>query len=159
LGAAGGVVRGCGGAARAAGPAAGAVIPVSALFTRLADTTGPNAGGGWQTVPELAGLASGAVRLVTAGTEPVLACRVGEDLYAFRDGCARCGRSMADASLSRRLGGASGDAVLRCPGCAAHFAVRGAGACLDDDGLHLAPLPLLTEGGSVLVAVPAPVPS
>jgi Fe-S cluster biogenesis protein NfuA/nitrite reductase/ring-hydroxylating ferredoxin subunit len=140
-----------------ASPTAGAVIPVAALFSRLGDPAGPDGpGGSWQTVPELAGLASGAVSRVVAGGVPVVACRIGADLFAFRDGCARCGQSLTGASLARRLGGGTGDAVLRCPACHARYDVRRAGACLDDD-LHLSPLPLLTDGATVSVAVPAPV--
>jgi Fe-S cluster biogenesis protein NfuA len=146
----------------AAQPKTGAVIPVDALFSRLADaradTRGIQSGGSWQSVPELADLTPGAVRLVQAGI-PLLGCRIGADLFAFRDGCARCGESLAAASLTRRLGGAAGDAVLRCPGCHAHYDVRRAGACLDDDSLHLTPLPLLTDGATVSIAVPAPVAS
>jgi Fe-S cluster biogenesis protein NfuA/nitrite reductase/ring-hydroxylating ferredoxin subunit len=130
-----------------------AVIPVSALFSRLGDTSGSS----WVDVAELTGLAPGAVRGVAAGAVAVVACRIGAELFAFRDECARCGRSLADATLTRRLGGATGDAVLSCPGCHAHYDARRAGACLDDDALHLSPLPLLTEGASVLIAVPAPV--
>ncbi|MEP6815529.1 MAG: hypothetical protein ABI873_08275, partial [Marmoricola sp.] len=76
---------------------------------------------------------------------------------AYVDRCARCESSMQGAALSRRLGAAVGEAVLRCPGCHAHYDVRRAGACLDDDGLHLSPLPLLTEGGLSSIAVAAPV--
>ena len=143
-------------------PARGPVIPVSALFSRIAE-----AGASWVGVPELTGLAPGGVTRVTAGALDVVVCRVGGDLYAFQDGCARCGRSLAGATLARLLGrapgeavqhgGSSGQAVLSCPGCHAHYDVRRAGACLDDDALHLTPLPLLTEDGTVLVAVPTPV--
>ncbi len=64
---------------------------------------------------------------------------------------------MRGAALSRRLGAAVGEAVLRCPACQAHYDVRRAGACLDDDALHLSPLPLLTNDGISSVAVVAPV--
>jgi len=143
-------------------PRTGAVIPVEALFARLGDGASPGAGAGagssWLDLPELAGLAPGTVTAVPVGGDlSLIACRVGADLYAFRDGCGRCGGPLAGAPVGRRLGGAAGDAVLSCPGCRAHYDVRRAGACLDDDALHLAPLPLLAEGGSVLVAVPAPV--
>jgi Fe-S cluster biogenesis protein NfuA len=137
--------------------APGAVIPVSALFTRLA-AADDRPGSSWVPVPELAGLAPGAVRLVSEPPD-VVVCRAGTDLFAFRDACARCGGSLAGSSLTRRLGGASGDAVLRCPACHAHYDVRRAGAGLDGDGLHLSPLPLLAEEDTVLVAVPAPVPT
>jgi hypothetical protein len=59
--------------------------------------------------------------------------------------------------LARRLGGAVGDAVLACPACRAHYDVRKAGACLDVEGLHLDPLPLLADGVTVSVAVPSAV--
>lgn len=86
-----------------------------------------------------------------------MACRIGPDLFAFRDRCARCERPMEGATLARRLGGGSGDGVLRCAACRAHYDVRRAGACLDPeaDGAHLDPLPLLADGASVSVAVPA----
>ncbi|MDT5043444.1 MAG: hypothetical protein QOE51_4429 [Actinoplanes sp.] len=131
-------------------PRAATVIPVTDLFSRI----GEAAPASWQEVPELTGLPSGAVTLVLDG---VLACRAGADLYAFRDGCARCGQSLAGAGLSRQLGGDA--AVLRCPACRAHYDVRHAGACLDDDTLHLSPLPLLADGATVSIAQPAPVAS
>jgi Fe-S cluster biogenesis protein NfuA/nitrite reductase/ring-hydroxylating ferredoxin subunit len=134
---------------------AGTVIPVAALFSRLAGTDGH--GSSWVAVPELTGLAAGAVTRCQAGAMTVLACRIGAGLFAFRDECARCGQSLAGAALTRRLGGAAGDAILRCPGCRARYDVRRAGAGLDDEALHLTPLPLLAEDGSVLIAVPAPV--
>jgi Fe-S cluster biogenesis protein NfuA len=132
--------------------AAAAVIPVGALFSRLAERDGP--GSSWVPVPRL-------TAPVTPLTDPVpmIVCRVGADLFAFRDGCARCGQSLAGATLTRRLGGSGGDAVLSCPGCRAHYDVRRAGTCLDDSALHLYPLPLLTDGATVSVAVPAPVRS
>lgn len=138
--------------------AAGPVIPVAALFSRLAETPA-DAGALWATVPALLALAPGAVTQARVGDVPILACRIGADLYAFRDACARCGQPLAGAVLARRLGGDSGDAVLRCPACHARYDVRRAGVCLDDAGVHLSPLPLLADGATVSVAVPAPVPT
>jgi Fe-S cluster biogenesis protein NfuA len=144
----------------AAQPKAGAMIPVAALFSRLSESAGlADHGSSWLAVPGLAELVPGAVVLTRAGAVPVLACRIGTDLYAFRDGCARCGQSLARSVLGRRLGGAVGDVVLRYAGCLVHYDVRRAGVCVEEDTLHLSPLPLLTEGGSVLVAVPASVPT
>ena len=114
-------------------------------------------------MPQVADLASGQTRTVAVGSTPILVCRLGSELFAYRDRCARCDGSLAGAALSRRLGAAVGEAVLRCPRCGAHFDVRRAGACLDDDaaeqGLRLVPLPLLTDGGVTSVAVPVPVPA
>ena len=137
-------------------PGASPLIPVSSLRTRLEESEADQ-GATWEQVPELAELAAGAVATLEVGSTPVLACRLGDDLYAYVDRCARCEGSMRGAALSRRLGAAVGEAVLRCPACQAHYDVRRAGACLDDDALHLSPLPLLTNDGISSVAVVAPV--
>ncbi len=39
----------------------------------------------------------------------------------------------AGATVTRRLGGGADDAVLTCPACRAHYDVRRAGVCLDDE--------------------------
>ena len=137
------------------------VIPVESLRIRLSDAIAGGADGGasWHPVPELAALAAGDVVQLVAGQTPVLACRVGSDLFAFQDRCARCDQPLGGAVLARRLGAAVGEAVLRCPSCHAHYDVRRAGACLDEEVLHLTPLPLLTKEGVPSVAVPAPVPA
>ena len=138
-------------------PRAAGVIPVAALRSRL-DEPGASHGASWEPLPELADLAPGAVTIVDVGSTSVLVCRLGADLFAYLDHCARCDASLRGAALSRRLGAAVGEAVLRCPGCQTHYDVRRAGACLDDDsGLHLTPVPLLTDGGISSVAVAAPV--
>jgi nitrite reductase/ring-hydroxylating ferredoxin subunit len=130
------------------------VIPVSALRARI-DEPQPAAGpGAWEPVPELANLAAGEVRGCIVAGVPVVAARVGSALYAYRDDCPRCSNGLADAVLERRLGGSSNDAVLRCPGCRAHYDVVRAGAGLDGDDSRLEPLPLLVRDGVVSVAVP-----
>jgi Fe-S cluster biogenesis protein NfuA/nitrite reductase/ring-hydroxylating ferredoxin subunit len=137
-------------------PGASPLIPVSSLRTRLEESEAEQ-GATWEAVPELAELAPCEVTTLEVGSTPVLACRLGDDLYAYVDRCARCEGSMRGAALSRRLGAAVGEAVLRCPSCQAHYDVLRAGACLDDDALHLSPLPLLTNDGISSVAVVAPV--
>jgi len=139
----------------------GPTIPVSSLFSRVEDMAPPQPDGGssWEQVPELVGLQPGGVAQVLVGATPVVACRVGTDLFAFRDQCARCSRSMDGAVVARRLGGSVADAVLQCLACRAHYDVRRAGACLDAEELHLDPLPLLADGVTVSVAVPLPVPA
>jgi Fe-S cluster biogenesis protein NfuA/nitrite reductase/ring-hydroxylating ferredoxin subunit len=136
---------------------AGAVIPMSSLFSRVGRGATDGGGASWELVPELVGLGSGSVVHALAGQTSVVACRVGPDLFAFRDRCARCDGALAGATVARRLGGAADDAVLTCGACRAHYDVRGAGACLDEESLHLEPLPLLVDGASVSIAVPAPV--
>ena len=90
---------------------------------------------------------------LVAGVD-VLTCRIGPDVYAFGDCCPRCTHSMPGASLQRALAAPVGGGLLRCPHCRSHFDVRKAGACLEDKGLHLDPLPLLLRDGVPSVAVP-----
>jgi Fe-S cluster biogenesis protein NfuA/nitrite reductase/ring-hydroxylating ferredoxin subunit len=124
-------------------------VPLQAVRVRPRDE--PPAGS-WAEAPHAAGLADGEVRVVqVAGTE-VLVMRAGTDVYAYHDRCPSCGGRLGGAVLARQLGGRG--ALLRCPGCGAHFDVRRAGAGADVEG-HLEPLPLLERHGTVEVAVPA----
>ncbi|MFI9628993.1 NifU family protein [Streptomyces sp. NPDC052042] len=154
--------------ATAGDPAPGAsaapesLVPVDSLYSRLreagpSDGDADGAGAIWEPVPDLTTLGPGEVRRLSAGGFPLVACRIGSELFAFRDRCARCGQPLEGATLARRLGGGGGDGVLRCSGCRAHYDVRRAGVCLDADadGAHLDPLPLLAEGASASVAVPS----
>ena len=69
-----------------------------------------------------------------------LACRVGEELFAYRDHCPGCGGSLAGSGLSGSL--------LRCT-CGAAFDVVHAGAGAAG---HLDPLPLLVRDGVLSLA-------
>jgi Fe-S cluster biogenesis protein NfuA/nitrite reductase/ring-hydroxylating ferredoxin subunit len=134
------------------------LIPVDSLRSRLdLGSSDASAGASWHTLPEVSGLAPGQAMTTVAGESALFVCQVGQDLFAFRNGCARCAGSLEGAVPVRRLGGSAGDAVLTCPGCGAHYDVRRAGACIDEPELHLDPLPLLVEGTTVSVAVPAAV--
>ncbi len=108
-----------------------------------ADAEGTDAG--WVTLPDI-GPPSSRPLTAPAGDLTVLVCAVRGTLYAYRDGCAACGSSLADGTLNRE--------ELTCPGCSARYNVRLAGRGLDDPALHLDPLPLLTDSRGVRVAVP-----
>ena len=125
------------------------VISVESLMSRL--KVDAPVGAEWHVLPEI----DGDVATTEAGGLQLLVCRIGSDLFAFVDRCARCESSLAGASLARRLGGGLGDALLKCPSCQVHYDVRKAGACVDITELHLKPLPVLADGGIVSVAVPA----
>ncbi|WP_051133085.1 NifU family protein [Nocardia paucivorans] len=130
-------------------------IPADSLFSRVrAEEHRP---GGWVVVPELAELASGEVAGFAVAGFTMLACRVGENVFAYRDRCPVCDHSLAGTALYRRSGFPIGDAVLDCPTCHAHFDVVHAGARVDGDG-HLDPLPVLVRSGEPSVAVPMGVP-
>ena len=133
-------------------PAGPSVIPVTALRSRLDAPVVP--AGEWTPVAGLGDLAAGEVGGFAVESMPVVGVRVGGELYAYRDSCPGCGNSLADGTLARRLGGAAGDAVLRCPACAAHFDVRRAGRGLDGTDVHLDPVPLLVRDGVVTLALP-----
>ena len=86
----------------------------------------------------------------------MLACRLGDRLFAYLDRCGVCGESLAGAALHRRMGSSADDAVLRCPRCRAHFDVVHAGACVDGNGSaerHLEPEPLLERDGVLSMAI------
>ncbi|PRC58912.1 hypothetical protein C6A85_26100, partial [Mycobacterium sp. ITM-2017-0098] len=84
----------------------------------------------------------------------VLACRIGDDVYAYQDRCGCCGESLAGAVLHRRM--ASEDVVLRFPRCHAHFDVVHAGASVDGTAgstAHLDPIPVLVRDGVLSMAL------
>ena len=130
---------------------AAAGIPAESLMARVH----PNDDGApvWDQLPELAELVPGEVGgFVVAGIS-VLACRVGDQFYAYRDHCPTCDGSLAGAALHA---GAGADPVLRCPRCGSHFDIVHAGAGLDPGAFcHLDPMPLLIRDGVLSVAVPA----
>lgn len=134
---------------------AGGFVPLQSVRVRPRDEPA----GRWTAVPGADGLAEGEVRVVDVDGTAVLAMRVGDDRYAYRDGCAACGQPLAGAVLARQLG--SRGVLLRCPSCGAHFDVRRAGAGVVSGAgteigtdVRLDPLPLLVRDGAVEVALP-----
>lgn len=128
------------------------VIPAESLLAKVRANGGSAAT--WHQVPELAELATDEVGGFAVAGVVVLACRVGGQLYAYRDHCPVCDGSLAGAALHRRAG-ARADPVLRCPRCHSHFDVVHAGAGLDNTDRHLDPIPLLVRDGVLSLAVPA----
>lgn len=99
----------------------------------------------WSALPDIGPPTGRPVTVELDGTR-VLVCTIRGELYAYRDACARCGSSLAEASVNGN--------VLTCPSCAARFNARIAGRGLDSPALHLDPLPLLSDSHGVRVAVP-----
>lgn len=130
------------------------LISVDSLMSRV--HTKDSAGAAWHPVPDVGDLGPGEVGGFLVAGVPILACRVGDDLFAYHDRCGRCHDSMAGAALHRPMGAPIGQAVLRCPRCHAHFDAVRAGAGVDDaaeSASHLDPIPLLSRGGVWSVAV------
>jgi Fe-S cluster biogenesis protein NfuA/nitrite reductase/ring-hydroxylating ferredoxin subunit len=134
----------------AAEPADRPVIPAESLLGHLHSHLSTN----WHPVPDITALVPGEVGGFDVAGVTVLACRVGDDLFAYRDHCPDCDGSMAGAALHRRMG--SRDLVLRCPRCHAHFDVVRAGAGLDGADTHLEPMPLLVRDGVLCLAMSVP---
>lgn len=114
------------------------VIPAESLFTRV---HGPAA---WLPVPALDDLAPGEVGGFAVAGTAVLVCRLGDTLYAYRDRCPACARSLAGA----RLDGVE----LCCPGCGAEFDVVAAGAGIGVSQ-RLDPVPVLHRAGVWSMAI------
>ena len=149
--------------------AASGVIPPESLRARLPDPAAPAGAGtgagtdagapAWVPLGELAAGPEAGVRAGTVAGVAVVVCRIGEDLFAYRDGCPGCGAALGAAVLGRVLAAPAGTVALSCPACRRHFDVRRAGRGIDG-AEHLAPLPVLRRPGGWQVAlVPEQVPA
>ena len=98
-------------------------------------------GASWTVVGGLPQLSSGGMLVKEISDEPVLFLKLGDDFYAYRHLCPGCGKSLEQGSLN--------DAELICSGCSHRYDVRRAGRCLDDQLLHLEPIPLLVDAVAV----------
>jgi len=105
----------------------------------------------WVQVDGIEGLGQGQVVPMLVGETAAVVCNVAGSLYAYADRCAVCGSGLTGAELE--------GALLACPGCAQRYNVvragRGSSGSDQVAGVHLDPLPLLTENGGVRIAVPA----
>ncbi|WP_407687431.1 NifU family protein [Mycobacterium sp. HUMS_1102779] len=136
-------------AIRAAAPEVGAievvaaeptgVIPAESLLAQVR-SAGHTA---WHPMPELAQLNPGEVAGFAVEGTALLACRVDDRFFAYRDRCPVCDDTLAGARLHL--------ALLQCPRCRTEYdAVRaGAGA----GGAHLEPVPVLQRDGVPSVAL------
>jgi Fe-S cluster biogenesis protein NfuA/nitrite reductase/ring-hydroxylating ferredoxin subunit len=127
----------------ATSPADSGFIPTESLLARL--HSNGHGQGTWHPVPELAELAPGEVGGFAVANTTVLACRVDDGTFAYRDHCPVCDDTLAGAELR--------GPQLRCPRCRTDFDVVHAGA--GANGAHLDPLPLLTRDGVLSVALRA----
>ena len=82
--------------------------------------------------------------LEVEGTKLIVAMVDGA-MLAYLDACPSC-----DSPLS---GGELSEGVLACPGCERRYFLPRAGRSLDDERLHLGPVPLLGSEGRIRVAL------
>jgi Fe-S cluster biogenesis protein NfuA/nitrite reductase/ring-hydroxylating ferredoxin subunit len=98
----------------------------------------------WTPVSDLLGELS----VEDVGGERILFARLHASTYAYRARCPACAGSLEDATLA--------GAELTCAACGQRYDVRVAGRAVGADGLHLDPVPLLSDGnGGVRVALGA----
>jgi Fe-S cluster biogenesis protein NfuA/nitrite reductase/ring-hydroxylating ferredoxin subunit len=143
-----------------AGQAVGPLISVESLFSHVTPPVEAGSGSAtWVAVPELESLTPGELAGFEVAGLGICACRIGREVFCFRDRCPHCGQTMAGGVVERRPGDPIGSGVLRCASCRSHFDVRRAGAGLDNTEEHLEPLPVLVRGGITSVAVHSAVPS
>jgi Fe-S cluster biogenesis protein NfuA/nitrite reductase/ring-hydroxylating ferredoxin subunit len=90
-------------------------------------------------------LAPGQLQSLDVDGLSVLICSLEDNLYAYRNSCASCG-SLLD-------GGRLEDEHLICTACGKAFNVRLAGRSTEGAALHLQPLPLLQQNGSLRIAM------
>ena len=127
------------------------VIPAESLLAHVhSNGHGPT---NWHPVPELAELAPGEVAGFAIDGTTVLACRVDDKLFAYRDHCPVCDDTLAGSALQDANSDSGSDPVLECPRCHTHFDVVHAGAGLDGSQDHLDPLPVLIRDGVLSVAL------
>jgi len=104
----------------------------------------PSAAPEWTRIESAKELPDASFMCVHAETEPLLICKVNDQLYAYRDNCPAC-------NLPLHLGEMKAGLMICSLGH--RFDVKHAGSCPDDTSLHLDPLPLLTQDGVVKVAM------
>jgi len=111
-------------------------------------TPAPPGTSGWHELNgELDGLAEDQLTRIEVRGTPIVVARVEGSLLAYLDACPSCEESIAGAELD--------EGMLTCPSCDRRYFLPRAGRSLDDEKLHLGPVPLLasdTEGVRVALA-------
>lgn len=103
--------------------------------------------GSWAAVEGLGELRPGELTATTIAGAAVIVCSAAGNLYAYRNTCPACEARWERTGLAGQ--------ILTCPACGQRYDVQLAGQGIELPELHLDPLPLLSEGGQVQIAVPA----
>ena len=107
----------------------------------------PTGASGWRDLNgQVDGLAEDELTKIEVDGTPIVVAKVEGTLLAYLDSCPSCGGSIADAELD--------EGMLTCPACDRRYFLPRAGRSLDDEKLHLGPVPLLaSEADGVRVAL------
>lgn len=99
----------------------------------------------WVPLDRVTALSADRLSRVHAGGTALVALRLGDTVYAYREGCPSCSGSLDGAPVQ--------DEVAACPSCVRHFDVHLAGRAVEG-GPPLEPVPLLADGDDIRVALP-----
>lgn len=107
----------------------------------------PAGASGWRDLNgQVDGLAEDELSRIEVDGTPIVVAKVEGSLLAYLDSCPSCEGSIADAELD--------EGMLTCPTCDRRYFLPRAGRSLDDEKLHLGPVPLLaSEADGVRVAL------
>jgi Fe-S cluster biogenesis protein NfuA/nitrite reductase/ring-hydroxylating ferredoxin subunit len=103
------------------------------------ETPAPAGAAGWRELNgELDGLGEDQLTRIDVDGTSIVVAKVEGSLLAYLDSCPSCECSIAAAELDQGM--------LTCPGCDRRYFLPRAGRSLDDERLHLGPVPLLASG-------------
>lgn len=91
----------------------------------------------WFEVEGTARVAAGHIVSADLSGFKLLVANVDGTMLAYKDTCASCGEPVSAGELS--------EGVLSCPSCERRYFLPRAGRSLDEDRLHLVPIPLLYD--------------
>lgn len=129
-------------------PRSGKVISLESL-RRNGNGSDSELAGAWILVDGLGELPPGTHRDAEVAGWQVVICRFEGDLFAYGNRCPSCDFTWHEGFLEGK--------ILLCAGCGERYDVRKAGRSVRGRALHLDALPLLTENGTVRIAVPGAV--
>lgn len=98
----------------------------------------------WTVLEDFLAPEEGEMRPQEVNEIPVVFFKRDSNFYAYRDRCPGCGSSLHDGQFTSNR--------ITCQ-CGRGFNIQRAGACSDDTGIHLEPIPLLAANGAVKISV------
>ncbi|HEX2054692.1 MAG TPA: NifU family protein [Actinomycetota bacterium] len=116
-------------------PGKGPVLPV--VSGGKAQSAAPKQESAWFEVEGTMRVPVGQVISADLSGFKLLVANVDGTVLAYKDTCAGCGSPISGGELA--------EGILSCPSCARKFFLPRAGRSLDEDRLHLVPIPLLYD--------------
>lgn len=99
---------------------------------------------GWKIIQGVGTLPEGAMKVLEVSGISVVVCRFNHQLYAYRNFCPACERTLSNGTFTERF--------IACQ-LGHRYDVQLAGKCTGDDNIHLDPFPLIQEEGVIKIAI------